>query len=183
MHDSIRATGACTAVQQHGRRTISVHDVAGVEVQQPRACIDGLWQGGEGKLSRRGPHTAPVGACGLPEEWGAAPGSTCPSDAPAACTPLTMPSRRAQVSSAAAAGLPRAACRQSNRLPREQYSVTSAGGSWHSPRNCGAGGEVGECCCAGNNATAPAASRANMSPTAPHSRRAPAPHSGGACGS
>ena len=39
--------------QQH-RRTISVHNVAGVQVQQPRACIDDLGQGwGQTQVGRR----------------------------------------------------------------------------------------------------------------------------------
>ena len=48
-----------------------------------------------------------------------------------------MERRRAQVSSAAADASVRAARRQLYRLPRAQYSVTIAGGSWHRPMNCG----------------------------------------------
>lgn len=46
--------------QQYGRRTISVHNVSGMEVQQPRARVDGLQQGARGLLSWRGPCTAPA---------------------------------------------------------------------------------------------------------------------------
>ncbi len=52
-----------------------------------------------------------------------------------------MESRRAQVSSAAADASVRAARRQLYRLPRAQYSVTIAGGSWHRPMNCGGRGD------------------------------------------
>ena len=41
------------------------------------------------------------------------------------------------MSSAAADASVRAARRQLYRLPRAQYSVTIAGGSWHRPMNCG----------------------------------------------
>lgn len=98
------------------RLTVSVHNVAAMQVHQAGGGVNSLGQ-----------QSSSISA------WKLMGAAGCNEQRSMLQPPPTIASRRCHVSWAAMAGSVLAARRQSKRLTRAQYSVMSAGGSKHSP--------------------------------------------------